>query len=518
MRAPRRALTVRARILATVLSITALALLVAGGTAYLLQRDQVDDAIDESLARSVTEFRTFADADPVDPDTGRPYPDVKEFLRAAIGQEVPATNEAWLGFVGDRLELVSVVSAGGVDLTDDAVLIERLSSMAHEEKGATRTVTTPTSQYRLSIVPVSDENGATTGALAVVWDRSAQTSAVVDTFRRYVLVSVAALVLLAVVGWRLAGRLLNPLRRLRETAEQISDTDLSGRIDVQGDDDLSDLARTVNAMLARLEEAFLSQRRLLDDAGHELRTPITVIRGHLELMDPTDPEDAAATRELALAELDRMHRLTDDLVVLAKADQPDFVQPVRTSIGRLTDDTLDRARTLGPRRWRVDARLEADVEVDAQRLTQAWLQLAANAVKFSDEGSTVALGSALHEGRLLLWVRDEGVGVAPQERERIFQRFARARTPGPAREGSGLGLAIVSAITHAHGGQVRLDSEPGAGSVFVLDLPARGAVTGPPTEELPVPRGLGTGAVGGDGAAIRAGRGAAPSGRRTGRS
>src|SRR5699024_2917573 len=138
-----------------------------------------------------------------------------------------------------------------------------------------------------------------------------------DTFRTYALVAAAALVVLAAVAWVLAGRLLRPVRALREAAEQISDTDLSRRIPVTGTDDLSELTRTVNDMLARLETSFRSQRLLLDDAGHELRTPITIVRGHLEVMDPADPDDAAATRELALSELDRMHRLTDDLVLLA---------------------------------------------------------------------------------------------------------------------------------------------------------------------------------------------------------
>ncbi|MFH5822046.1 sensor histidine kinase [Georgenia sp. AZ-5] len=310
------------------------------------------------------------------------------------------------------------------------------------------------------------------GALVVAFDRTAELAAVDETFRSYAPLCVGALVVLTLLAWALAGRLLAPVRQLRETAEAITDTDLSRRIEVRGDDDLSDLTRTVNAMLSRLEDAFTSQRRLLDDAGHELRTPITIVRGHLELMDPTDPDDAAATRELALSELDRMHRLADDLVLLAKAEQPDFVRRSPTSVGELTDNVLDQARTLGDRRWLVDARLEAHVDVDAQRLTQALLRLAANAVKFSAPGSTIALGSALRGGRLLLWVRDEGVGVAPEDQERIFERFAR----GGGSEGAGLGLAIVAAIAGAHGGEVRLDSRPGAGSTFTLDLPAGGAV------------------------------------------
>ncbi|MPV36493.1 HAMP domain-containing protein [Georgenia subflava] len=471
-------MTVRARILVLVLVLTGLTLAVAGGTAYALQRARVDDAIDASLQRTAQEFSTYA-ADSVDPTTGEPYTDPRSLIYAGMLREVPAANEGMIGFVDGALEFTM---PSGLPLGDDAELVAHLTSSlaATAEQGdgtgVISSFETSTTEYRYALIPVSvDDVGV--GALVVGFDRAAEQASVNDTFRTYALVSLVAFAALAVVGWVLSGRLLSPVRKLREATEQISDTDLSRRIKVRGNDDLSDLTRTVNAMLARLEDAFTSQRRLLDDAGHELRTPITIVRGHLELMDPQDPEDAAATKELALSELDRMHRLADDLVMLAKTEQPDFVQPSPVSVGELTDNVLDQARLLGERRWLVDERLEATAEVDAQRLTQAMLQLVANAVKFSEEGSTVAVGSALRGDRLQLWVRDEGVGIAPEERERIFERFGRAQGEGsPRREGAGLGLAIVAAIAQAHGGRVSVDSHLGIGSIFVLDLPARGLV------------------------------------------
>jgi signal transduction histidine kinase len=225
-------------------------------------------------------------------------------------------------------------------------------------------------------------------------------------------------------------------------------------------------------MLDRLETAFDSQRLLLDDAGHELRTPLTILRGHLELLDPADPADTAATRALALDEVDRMHRLVEDLVTLAKAERPDFVQLAPVDVGRLTDDVLDKARALGQRRWSIDERVEATVWLDAQRITQAWLQLAANAVKFSADGTKVAFGSAVQHGRVRLWVRDEGPGVSPEDSGRIFERFTRGHA-GRGVEGSGLGLPIVTAIAEAHGGTIQLRTRLGEGSTFTLDLPAQ---------------------------------------------
>ena len=172
-----------------------------------------------------------------------------------------------------------------------------------------------------------------------------------------------------------------------------------------------------------------------------------------------------------------MHRLVDDLVTLAKAERPDFVRTTPVDVGRLTDDVLDKARTLGPRRWTVDARAEAWVQLDPQRITQALLQLAANAVKFSAEGTTIAFGSSVANGRVRLWVRDEGHGVSPKDAKRIFERFARG-TAERGVEGSGLGLPIVAAIAEAHSGTVVLDSRPGRGATFTLDLPERAAAGG----------------------------------------
>jgi len=474
-------MTVRARILALVLVLTGLTLLVAGGTAFVLQRNRVDDVMDASLHRTTDEFSAYAtDA----ARAGGATADPREIIYGGMVREIPGSNEGMVGFVDGRLEYTMPT---GLPLAEDAELVDHLTAQLRAATtsglGRIASVTTPTAEYRYALVPVT-VGDVGVGALVVAFDRAAEQASVTDTFRTYALVSLVAFAVLAVVGWLLSGRLLKPVRQLRETAEKISETDLSGRIEVSGTDDLSDLARTFNAMLARLEDAFTSQRRLLDDAGHELRTPITIVRGHLELMDPSDPEDTAATKELALSELDRMHRLTDDLVMLARSEQPDFVQPAPAPLGPLLDNVLDQARPLGERRWRVDERLEADATVDTQRLTQAMLQLVANAVKFSENGSTVAIGCALHGDRLHLWVRDEGIGIAPDQRDRIFDRFGRAPGDEERREGAGLGLAIVAAIAEGHRGTVRVDSHPGAGSLFVLDLPAVDVAVEPrPTDE-----------------------------------
>jgi signal transduction histidine kinase len=458
-----------------VLALAAFGLTLAGSTAYLLLRERADDRIDEYLTRSVQEFRTLA-ADGVDPRTGKPFATASDLVYIAIQRTVPPATSAVVGLVAGKVRWTQPTSVQ-LRPEKDPELVSRLELIGIDDHVQISHLTTRLTDYRYVAVPVRVVGDPATAVLVFVQDRSAEHAELTATYRTYAVVSLASLLLIGVVGWVVAGRLLAPLRLLGATARRITDSDLSDRIPTSGHDDLSELTRTVNAMLDRLETAFASQRLLLDDAGHELRTPLTILRGHLELLDPADEADTAATRALALDEVDRMHRLVEALVTLAKADRPDFVQLAPVDVGRLTDDVLDKARTLGQRRWSIDERTEDTVLLDAQRITQALLQLAANAVKFSAEDTTIAFGSAVMDGRVRLWVRDEGQGVSPEDAERIFERFARGQT-GRGVEGSGLGLPIVTAIAEAHGGTVSLSSRPDRGSVFTLDLPTQ-------TQELP---------------------------------
>ena len=527
---PRRPVrvTVRTRILAALLALSALGLVSAGVTAYALQRARVDHRIDESLAQSAAELEQLA-ASGVSPVTGEPFASAQDVVVAAMQLTVPASSAGILGLRADRKPLVSGQELP-LRLEDDAELVRAVSPAVDDDAVVLRSVTTSRSTYRVLVAPVRVTTqtasvptaaAAPPAALVLAYDRDREHAVFDSVFRTYALVACGALVVIAGVGWLVSGRLLRPIRALARTAQRTGETDLSARIEVSGNDDLSDLGRSFNGMLSRLEASFGTQRRLLDDVGHELRTPLTIVQGHLELLDPTDLQDVTATRELALDELARMNRIVDDLMTLASVEQPDFVRPAETDVGRLTDDVLDKARQLGERTWTVSSRADVEARLDAQRITQAWLQLAANAVRFSAPGTSVTLGSRLDgERHLRLWVRDEGCGVPPRDRERIFERFARgaARDHGsgprePAREeaapkdgvvttdggtgtaagpadeprGTGLGLPIVAAIAQAHGGTVSVDSTVGVGSTFTIVLPVGGVPEGTPSppEECP---------------------------------
>ena len=217
------------------------------------------------------------------------------------------------------------------------------------------------------------------------------------------------------------------------------------------------------------EASFDAQRRLLDDVRHELKTPITIVRGHLELMDPNDPVDTAATRELGIAELDRMTRLIGDIDLLAAVEADSFSMG-DVDLAELTRRVADLVGVIPGHTWRVEQEAQAIVRGDRDRLLQAWLQLADNAAKYTPEGSPIETGSAVHPSGAQLWVRDHGPGIPPAMRHRVFRRFDRGagkRSVG----GSGLGLAIVDAIAKAHGGRCTVAETPGGGATLTLEIP-----------------------------------------------
>lgn len=212
-----------------------------------------------------------------------------------------------------------------------------------------------------------------------------------------------------------------------------------------------------------------AQRRLLDDVRHELKTPITIVRGHLEVMDPADPDDAAAIRDLGIAELDRMARLIGDIDVLASVEAGQ-VQIGDVHLASLSAHLFELVSVIPEHVWSVEQTTDAIIRGDRDRLLQAWLQLADNAAKYTPPGTPIEVGSAVHAAAALLWVRDHGPGIPPAVRHRVFRRFDRGATKRSV-GGSGLGLAIVDAIARAHGGTCRIADTPGGGATFTLEIP-----------------------------------------------
>ncbi|MFD2399583.1 histidine kinase dimerization/phospho-acceptor domain-containing protein [Prauserella oleivorans] len=255
-----------------------------------------------------------------------------------------------LGVVADGTGLRSLrqgdAALSHVEL-DDRLLREIVGNAEH-----TGTVDTPGGELRwlrVDVLPPGGGNEPRAWFVSGYFVDVAKADAN-DTVRTLLLISALALVLAAGVSWVVAGQILAPVNTVRRAAAEITEHDLTRRIPVQGRDDIAALAEQFNAMLDRLENAFSTRRQFLDDAGHELRTPITIIRGHLELMGD-GPQERAEVVRLCTDELDRMARIVDDLLLLAKAQQPDFLRPQWTSVPELTSDIDAKARAIAPRTW-----------------------------------------------------------------------------------------------------------------------------------------------------------------------
>jgi signal transduction histidine kinase len=461
----------RVRILAAILLVAALGELGAGAATYVAARQAVLGQLDERLQVTVPALRSIAR--PTDGTAGPPTLDL--FFRQAMQRVLPDADESILGVVVGGSSYLP--SAGDTHrLNEDAAFVRHVTAETDGDHPVLGTYTGRWGEMRYLVVPVRIGQDPARGFYVSAYDVDGALDPLTRTFGTYALFAVLALVVLGVVGWFVAGRALRPVRLVREAAARASESDLSSRIPIRGNDDVSALAETFNAMLDRLQRTFAAQRRLLDDVSHELRTPITIVRGHLELLDAGDEAEVEATRALALDELDRMRALVDDAATLAKADAPGFVQPEPADVGALTSAVAAKAAALDPERtWEVATRTAVIVPLDPGRITQAWLQLAENATKYATPGTPIELGSRVRgDGAVELWVRDEGPGMPADQLERVFERFVRV-ADGRGPEGSGLGLSIVAAIAHAHGGTAH--AEPvgtGLRVVIVLPVPVSG--------------------------------------------
>ena len=284
----------------------------------------------------------------------------------------------------------------------------------------------------------------------------------------------------AVVGYGLAGAALRPVREIAATARTFSERDLHRRIELDlPRDELGQLADTFNRMLARLETAFDSLRRFTADAAHELRAPLTLMRTEAEvaLARPRTVEQYRGSLETMLAEVERLSRLADQLLMLARADAGALVaQMTNVDLPNLVEETGGRWRSLAARRGvtLVDqVPDEGYVWGDPDLLRRLIDNLIDNALQYSPSGGTVAISCTLRDSWWDLVVADSGPGVQPAMKPLLFERFARA---DPARRrdtgGAGLGLALCAVIAQLHNGSISLDEGPGPGARFVVRLPA----------------------------------------------
>ncbi len=279
------------------------------------------------------------------------------------------------------------------------------------------------------------------------------------------------------VGWWVAGMVLRPVGRITDVAREIQATDMSRRIGLTGpNDEVRQLADTFDDMLGRLQSAFDSQQRFIQEASHELRNPLATMRTNLDVALANPDATASELREVSTVvsrSAERMSTLVDDLLVHARHEVPDERTEV-VDLGEIVANSADEFRLPAAER---DIEVHVSTEPvavcgDRSALRRVVANLLANAVRLAPEGSTISVRAGEAHDRAYLSVGDEGPGIDPGDHERVFQRFWRGDAEATRIDTrSGLGLAIVRQIAEGHGGNVVLESAPGVGSTFTIWLP-----------------------------------------------
>lgn len=456
------------RILGWSLGFLAIALFATTAAVHVMLNRRADTVIKQDLTHEVVEFQSEK------PSDSGPH-SIAARLLEATRRAVPKSDIVLIGLLSGRVFSVSGNTTVAA-LNAPAAEWKRLAAVPKQTSG---TITLPAGPARYTALPVRAPGDPARGAFVAAVLTGPEHTIAWQVTRLQLEVGFASLLLASVLAWLVAGRVLRPVRATTELAQRITDTDLSDRLPVRGHDEVSAMAGTFNAMLDRLQGAFAAQRQFLADAGHELRTPITIVQGNLDTMTPTDPEDVE-TLSVVADELTRMSRLVNELSLLAASEQPDFVRPARTDLTELAASLGAKTQALSARTWTVTSTLAGSALLDAQRVTQAVIQLAANAIAHTEPDVRLELDLRGTASDLAFAVVDHGRGIRPADRSRIFDRFVQLDNRHDGN--TGLGLSIVAAIAAAHGGSITVADTPGGGATFTFHIPLVVSTPAPESE------------------------------------
>lgn len=333
-------------------------------------------------------------------------------------------------------------------------------------------------RLRAYVAPIKVKSGEVVGFIELAQSLRQVDSTLRDLATLIIFSIAAGLVVAAVGGWFIAGNILGPIDRVTKAAQKITRArDLGRRIQVPAMvDEVGQLAMTFNEMLSRIEELFRAQQRFVADVSHELRSPLTAVRGNLDLLKrgaAEDPTERSQALEAMDSETARMSRLVSDLLLLARQDagvpiakQPIELDTLMLEVYRQAQLTA-RGVTLT-----LGAEDQAIIVGDRDRLKQVLLNLVDNAIKYTTPGGKVTLSLNKDETWVKIAVQDTGIGIASENIPNLFDRFyrvdkARSRDAG----GTGLGLAIAKSVVDAHNGKITVESQLGKGTIFTVWLP-----------------------------------------------
>ena len=378
---------------------------------------------------------------------------------------------------------------------DEHVLLELPGGTRYGSEGTNRLLKSPQVAALLAHPParsttstISTTDGRTLVLASPIRSSGKQVGSVVVTYElrsldrdrgrvlALVLVEAGIALFVAVAGtYLLLRRLLGTIGRITTTARTISEGELDLRLGDQGsDDEVGELAETFDVMLDRIDEVMGSQRQLLSDVSHQIKTPLTVMRGHLEVLQRTgmdDPIEVERTMRTVVTEIEHLAVLTEDLLFLGRSLEPGFLDRAPVALRVLLGEVVASALVLGPRIVTLGTVPDLVIDVDELKIRGALLNLVDNAVRATADGDRIELSASLRFPlrEVVLTVSDSGPGIPLADRDRVLERFGRPRSE--VRAGSGLGLAIVGSVAGAHGGRVELGDAALGGLAASIVLP-----------------------------------------------
>lgn len=465
MKSQRQSASTRVSILGWVIIPLAIAMTIgfAATNALLLQKTYAE--IDEQLVQEAVELKVLAER-AVSPLTADRYSSAKELLSLYISRTVPAPDEAVFIVVNN---VVTERSSGDLHyrLDQDKNFI---STITRNREPNLTTYESEFGQVRYIAIPVAGD-GDSGYMVAGIF------TALRNSPDQLLLLQLGALFFFAIIisvwiGWVVSGRILKPIKNLQNAIETINDGNFHERIRVSSpNSELGRIAQKFNEMLETIKVSFEAQRRFVDDAGHELKTPLTIISGHLDMIDTANSESQSSL-VIARDEAKRMARLVRDLQTLTKSNEPRFIEMSVNSVSETIDEVFVKANGLGDRDWKFFSESEQAIVFDRQRIVQAMLQLVENAIKHTEPSDSIEVGFRGHGKFVDFYVGDSGPGIPTVSRSQITERFKRGEWTSQDVEGSGLGLAIVDAVCKGHKGLLLIQDSELGGAEVIIRIPA----------------------------------------------
>jgi signal transduction histidine kinase len=321
--------------------------------------------------------------------------------------------------------------------------------------------------------PIRNRNGQIVGVLQIGQSKAGVERALGALRLRLLMLGGVGIVVAGVSGWVIADRGLRPLSLISKRAKDFADRrDFSSRLEIKGrHDEVGELASTVDELLRTIEETLTRHREFLADTSHELRNPLLAIRTNLELLDRMSlDESRQECVQEATEQVERMSRLVSELLLLARAETNQIIDRKPVPLGPLLDHVISQSSKRGTGQT-LESYLRDDAVVlgDRERLGQIFVNLLDNALRYTPAPGKITLSLRKEDSWAIVDVQDSGIGISPEDLPKVFDRFY--RVSGRNQEGAGLGLAIVKHLSEAHGGKVTVQSSPGQGSRFTVELP-----------------------------------------------